>query len=256
MHNQVNRARYHQDKDRRVSVTQPPAAARTAVLLPGTGSDDVFVRSVFHVPLTAIGIAVVTPVPVPGRDLVTAHLAALDHAARDEPIIAGGISLGAHLAAEWAIRNPDRCAGLLLALPGWHGQPGNAPAAVAARYAAATVRACGTAAALATAVDGVAPWLATELTRAWTGYGDGLADSLAIAADRPAPTLAELACLTVPCGLASCLDDPIHPAEVATAWTHALSTAELCTTHLDIVGADPEALGRATVLGWLRATNR
>ena len=34
------------------------------------------------------------------------------------PVLVGGISFGAHLAAEWAVRNPSRCAGLVLALPG------------------------------------------------------------------------------------------------------------------------------------------
>lgn len=254
MHNQVNRVGYRQDKERGVSVTQPPTGARTAVLLPGTGSDDVFVRSVFDVPLAAVGLKAVLPAPIPGADLVSAHLAALDEAARDEPIIAGGISLGAHLAAEWALRNPDRCAGLLLALPGWHGKPEAAPAAVAARYSAASVRSLGPTAAIAAAVADVPAWLATELTRAWTGYGDALADSLDTAADRLAPTLDELAGLSVPCGVAGCTDDAIHPIEVATAWTRVLPQAVLCTTRLEIIGVDPEALGRATVLAWLKAS--
>jgi pimeloyl-ACP methyl ester carboxylesterase len=254
MHNQVNRVGYQEDKDRGVSVTQPPAAARTAVLLPGTGSDDVFVRSVFEVPLAAVGLRAVMPAPVPGADLVSVHLAALDEAARDAPIVAGGISLGAHLAAEWALRNPDRCAGLLLALPAWHGKPDDAPAAVAARYSASAVRSHGPPAAIAAAVADVPAWLATELTRAWTGYGDALADSLDAAADRPAPTLEELATLTVPCGIAATTDDAIHPASVAEAWAEALPQAVLCRTRLEIIGVDPEALGRATVLAWLKAS--
>lgn len=256
MHNQVNREGYQEDKDRGVSVTHPPTAARTAVLLPGTGSDHVFVRSVFEVPLAAVGLDAVLPAPVPGADLVSAHLAALDEAAKDAPIIAGGISLGAHLAAEWALRNPDRCAGLLLALPGWTGKPDDAPAAVAARHSAASVRQLGPTAAIAAAVADVPLWLATELTRAWTAYGDALADSLDIAADRPAPTVEDLAGLDVPCGIASCPDDAIHPASVAEEWAKALPQAVLRSTRLEIIGVDPEALGRATVLGWLRASQR
>ncbi|MGQ0837928.1 alpha/beta hydrolase [Actinokineospora sp.] len=231
-----------------MSVIQPHAA----VLIPGTGSDDVFVRAVFEVPLAAVGLRAVTPAPVPGPDLVAAHLAALDAAAAAGPIIAGGISLGAHLAVEWALRNPDLCAGLLLALPGWSGEPDDAPAAVAATFGAADIRARGAAAALDSAVAGVAPWLAAELTRAWTGYGLGLADSLAVAV-RPAPTLDELAKIDVPAGVAACVDDPVHPAEVAAAWARALPRAALCTTRLEIVGVDREALGRAAVLGLLRA---
>ncbi|GAA3038289.1 Alpha/beta hydrolase family [Actinokineospora globicatena] len=233
-----------------MSVTEP----LMAVLLPGTGSDEVFVRSVFAGPLAAVGVALRTPAPEPGKDLVRAHLRALDEATG--PVLVGGVSLGAHLAASWAVRNPDRCAGLLLALPAWTGDPGEAPAAVAARYSGADVRARGTEAALASAVGGVDPWLADELSRAWTGYGAGLADSLLVAADEPAPTPADLATLAVPAGVACCTDDPIHPVEIAQGWVDALPRAELGRTTLAALGADREALGRATVLAWLRARFR
>jgi hypothetical protein len=104
------------------------------------------------------------------------------------------------------------------------------------------------------AIDGsVAPWLAAELGRAWRGYGAGLADSLLAAAERPAPTLAELAGLNMPAGVAGCVDDQVHPVAVARQWSEAFGRGALCTTRLDIVGADPEALGRAAVLAWLRA---
>ncbi len=236
-----------------MSVTQPPDRGTRAVLLPGTGSDDVFVRAVFEAPLAAVGVRVVAPAPVPGPGLVAAHLAALDEAARPGPVVVGGISLGAHLAALWAVRNPDRCAGLLLALPGWCGAPGDAPAALAATLSAADVRARGTAAALRSAVAGTPPWFAAELTRAWTAHGDGLADSLALAAEQPAPTAADLAGLDVPAGVAGCADDPIHPVAVAREWAAALPCARLGTTRLDVLGADRGALGRAAVLAWLRA---
>ncbi|MBM7776299.1 pimeloyl-ACP methyl ester carboxylesterase [Actinokineospora baliensis] len=230
-----------------MSVTEPP----TAVLLPGTGSDEVFVRSVFAGPLAAVGVALRTPRPRPGKDLVKAHLAALD--ATEGPVLVGGISLGAHLGALWAAANPDRCAGLLLALPAWTGDSAGAPAALAARHSAADVRSRGLEAALSTAVTGVAPWLAAELTRAWRGYGPALADSLEAAADHPGPAQADLTSLTVPAGVASCTDDPIHPIETAQAWAEALPRAHLGTTSLSAMSTDVEALGRATVLAWLRA---
>jgi pimeloyl-ACP methyl ester carboxylesterase len=250
--------------DRNVSVTElanvPNAPVDRqvdrAVLLPGTGSDDVFVRSVFDVPLAAIGVRTVAPCPSPGPGLGEAFLAELD-AAGDEKVgrvLVGGISFGAHLAAEWALRNRDRCAGLLLALPAWNGVPDNSPAALAARLGAASVRDHGTEAALRTVGRSVDPWLVAELGRAWRGYGDGLADSLLAAADRPAPTLDELATLELPVGVAAFTDDEVHPVSVARAWVDALPRAALCTTRLDIVGADPEALGRAAVLALLRAS--
>lgn len=233
-----------------------PGPVHTAAVLPGTGSDEVFVRSVFEVPFAAILVRTVAPKPVPGPMLAQAYLTALDEAARDEPIVAGGVSFGAHLAAEWALANRDRCAGLVLALPGWHGAPGDAPGAVSARLAAGLVREKGVDAALQAATDGVPPWLAGELTRSWRGYGAGLADSLAAPAERPAPTLAELAGLDVPVGIAACLDDAVHPLRVAKEWLGALPRATLCTTRLDVIGVDPEALGRAAVLAWLRAGGR
>lgn len=233
-----------------------PGSVDTAVLLPGTGSDDLFVRSVFEVPLAAVCVRAVTPKPVPGPMLAEACLAALDEAAEDGPVVAGGVSFGAHLAAEWALANRQRCSGLVLAMPGWHGMPGEAPGAVSARVAAGLVREHGVDGALAVATEGAPAWLAAELTRSWRGYGAGLADSLDTAAERPAPTLADLAALDVPVGVAACVDDPIHPLATAKDWLKALPNATMCTTRLDIIGVDPEALGRAAVLAWLRAGGR
>lgn len=236
-------------------VTQQKSTVPTAVLLPGTGSDDVFVRSVFATALQAVGVRILTPAPRPGSDLVSAHLAALDEHSADGPVIAGGVSLGAHLAAEWALANPGRCAGLLLALPAWTGAPSEAPAVLAATASAGLVRSLGLTRALDVSTADVPAWLAAELRRAWTGYGDGLADSLT-AAIRPAPTAGELTGLDVPTGVAGFLDDPVHPVEVAREWVAALPRAALCTTRLTVVGADPAALGRAAVLAWLRAGGR
>lgn len=228
------------------------AAVRAAILLPGTGSDEVFVRSVFEVPLAAAGTTLTAPPPVPGPSLADAALAALDRSSG--PVLAGGISFGAHLAAEWAVANPSRCAGLVLAMPAWHGAPSSAPASLSALYSAARVRELGVAGALA---EATAPeWLSAELSRAWGGYGPALADSLEVAASRAAPTLADLARLDVPVGIAACEDDPIHPVSVAHEWAAALPRAAVCTTRLPIVGADPEALGRAAVLAYLRAAGR
>jgi pimeloyl-ACP methyl ester carboxylesterase len=220
-------------------------------MLPGTGSDEVFVTSVFEVPLSAVGITLTAPAPVPGPSLADAALAAL--AGSPGPVLAGGISFGAHLAAEWAVANPSRCAGLVLAMPAWHGAPSSAPASLSASHSAARVRAVGVTEALAEA--DVPEWLSAELSRAWGGYGPALADSLEVAAARPAPTLEDLAALDVPVGIAACVDDPVHPVSVAREWAAALPRAEVCTTRLPIVGADPEALGRAAVLAWLRAAS-
>ena len=229
--------------------------APTAVLIPGTGSDEVLVRAVFARPLAALGVDLVAPPPPPGGELARGYLTLVDTVANERgvPILVGGISFGAHLAAEWAVRNPGRCAGLLAALPAWNGPPGQAPASLTAKLSADLVARDGVKPALAASIEGVPGWLADELSRAWRRHGDGLAESLRVAAGHPAPTLEALTALHIPAGIATCVDDPIHPAELAHAWASALTRASVCETSLTAMGADRESLGRATVLAWLRA---
>jgi pimeloyl-ACP methyl ester carboxylesterase len=229
-----------------------------AVVLPGSGSDDLFVRFAFEAPLRAVGIELVSPSPRHGADVVDGYRAALDAAAADpQPLLVGGVSLGAHVAASWAAdRRADldgRLGGLLLALPAWAGDPGSAPAAVAARATAAQVRRGGTTAALAAAAAGSPPWLIAELARSWPRYGDGLAAALEAAAAEPGPDAAALGSLRVPAGIAALVDDPVHPLAEARRWQRWLPNAALSTTTLAALGADPSVLGRAAVRGWLRA---
>jgi pimeloyl-ACP methyl ester carboxylesterase len=221
---------------------------RTAVLLPGTASDELFVRTVFETPLAQVGLHLTAPATA----TVDEHLEALDAAWTGTPVVVGGISLGAHVAAAWAVRHPERCAGLLVALPAWHGPAGNAPAALAARASATVVHRDGVDAALV-GVDG---WLGAELSRAWRRHGPRLAGTLRAAADSTAPTAAELAGLRIPAGIAACTDDPIHPLEVAQSWTSALQQAALQTTTLTAFGKDRTTIGRATVLALLQALTR
>ncbi|WP_367130672.1 alpha/beta fold hydrolase [Saccharothrix sp. HUAS TT1] len=217
-----------------------------AVLLPGTASDEVFVSSVFARPLAGAGFDLVAPA---SRD-VAGHLAALDAAWTGTPLVVGGVSLGAQVAAAWAVRHPERCAGLLVALPAWHGPADGAPAALAALASAAVVESAGVEAAL-TGVDG---WLGDELRRAWPRYGTRLAHALREAAGSVSPTPAELAGLAAPVGVAACTDDPIHPLGVARTWVEALPRAALRTTTLAALGADRESLGRAALTAYLEAS--
>lgn len=213
----------------------------TVLLLPGTASDEVFVRSVFAEPLSQVG-AVLT---APRVRTLGERLTALENASAGHPIVVGGVSLGAHVAARWAARNPGRCAGLVLALPAWTGDSGNAPAALAARASAEIVTNHG----LETALEGTTGWLHDELSRAWRGYGDQLVPHLEEAAGSPAPTLDELKSLDVPTGIVGCTDDPVHPIEIAEQWAEAIPRAVLTTTTLN---AYPHALGRA-VQAWREA---
>ncbi len=228
-------------------------------MLPGSGSDEVFVHAAFAATMRSIGMELVAPAVRPGPGVVDGYRAALDAAldATPDGLLVGGVSLGAHIAAAWAAERPGaRLGGLLLALPAWTGAPDGAPAALAARATAALVRSEGVTAALAAARAGSPPWLASELERAWPRYGAGLAASLEAAAATPAPDPAALGSLTLPVGIAALADDPVHPLAEARRWHDLLPRAGLVTSTLAAFGSDPAVLGRATVLGWLRAASR
>jgi len=219
----------------------------TAVLLPGTGSDDDYIRRAFFRPLQQVGVELVTHRPQPGR-LIEGYLEALDAAAtRSGPILAGGVSIGAAVAATWALRHPERVVGVLAALPAWTGAPDDAPAAHAARYSAGQLRNDGLAAVVAQMRASSPPWLGDELTRSWTAQWPQLPDALEEAAAYVAPTHAELAALTVPMGVTAAVDDAVHPMQIASEWATTAPRAALCTVTLDQIGADPTALGTACI---------
>ncbi|WP_064742843.1 alpha/beta fold hydrolase [Pseudonocardia spinosispora] len=229
-----------------------------AVLLPGSGSDEVFVRAAFTDPLRTLGYDVHAPAPGSGAGVVQSYLDALDEAAkRGVPLVVGGVSLGAQVAARWAAARSSRgdrtVVGLLLALPAWTGPPSDAPAALAASLTASAVRRDGLAATVAATRAQTPDWLGAELARAWSGHGSGLADSLDAAAASPGPDAADLTALRVPVGLVGMTDDPIHPLSVAEDWLTHLPRAALVTMPLRELGADPANLGRAATTAWLRA---
>jgi pimeloyl-ACP methyl ester carboxylesterase len=215
-----------------------------AVLLAGTGSDDDYVRRAFSAALNDVGAELITPAPRPDG-LIDGYLSALDDAARTGPICVGGISIGAAVAANWALAHPDRTVAVLAALPAWTGEPGSAPAALAARHSAAQLRRDGLAETTAQMRASSPPWLADELTRSWRAQWPALPDAMDEAAAYVAPGAADLAGLTAPMGLASAVDDPIHPAQVGAEWAAAAPRAALVTVTLQQFGADSGELGRA-----------
>ncbi|KEG00034.1 hypothetical protein K883_00083 [Mycobacterium sp. TKK-01-0059] len=216
----------------------------TTVLLPGTGSDDDYVQRAFSGPLAHVGAVLVTPPPRPDR-LIEGYLAALDAAAREGPIAVGGVSIGAAVAAAWALAHPDRAVAVLAALPAWAGAPGEAPAALAARYSASRLRADGLAATTTQMRASSPPWLADELTRSWGAQWPHLPDAMEEAAAYVAPSCDELAGLAAPLAVAAAVDDPIHPLQAGLDWVAAAPRAALRTVTLDQIGADPAALGAA-----------
>lgn len=214
------------------------------MLLPGTGSDDVYVNRAFAGPMRDAGARLVTPAPRPDR-LVDGYLSALDDAAREGAIAVGGISIGAAVATAWALANPGLTVAVLAALPAWAGAPGSAPAALAARYSASQLRADGLAAATARMRASSPAWLAEELTRSWLAQWPLLPDAMDEAAAYVAPSCDELNTLVAPLGVAAAVDDPIHPLQAGVDWVAAAPRAALRTVTLDQVGADSATLGAA-----------
>jgi len=224
-----------------------------AVVLPGAGSTADFVTRAFGPPLAGAGYALVTEDPVAGSEVVARALAGLDEAVRRYRVrLAGGVSLGAHLAVRWAAASPAAAGldGLLLALPAWSGPPGAVAAACA--VAAAEVEAYGVAGALHRAGGTGTRWVLDELAAAWPRYGADLPVTLRAAAGSPGPTEAELARVGVPVGLAAFVDDPLHPLAVAEQWASAFRRAVLERLQLADPGPDRAVLGAAT----LRALHR
>ena len=214
------------------------------VLLPGTGSDHDYVYRAFSGPLREAGAVLVAPPPRPDR-LIDGYLSALDAAAREGPIAVGGVSIGAAVAAAWALAHPDRTVAVLAALPAWVGAPGSAPAALAARHSAAQLREDGLAATTMQMRASSPAWLADELARSWRAQWPQLPDAMEDAAAYVAPSCADLSSLAAPLGVAAAIDDPIHPLQVAFDWVGAAPRAALRTVTLDQIGADTAALGSA-----------
>ena len=215
----------------------------TTVLLPGTGSDDDFVYRAFSTALHDVGAVVVTPPPQPHR-LVEGYLEVLHDAARQAPIAVGGVSIGAAVAAAWALAHPGQVVAVLAALPAWTGAPDAAPAAMSARLTAELLRRDGLAAVTGQMQASSPAWLGEELTRSWVGQWPSLPDAMDEAARYVAPTSRELETLDAPLGVVSATDDPVHPVEVGIEWVSAAPHSALRTVSLDQIGADPAVLGR------------
>jgi len=222
------------------------------VLLPGTGSDDDFVYRAFAGPLHELGAVVIAAPPQPAR-LVAGYLDALEEASRDGAIAVGGVSIGAAVAAAWALAHPRRAVAVLAALPPWTGEPHAAPAALSARHTAHQLRTEGLAATMSQMQTSSPDWLAGELTRSWLSQWPDLPAAMEEAASYVSPSSAELERLSVPMGVVAASDDPIHPLEVALEWVSAAPRAALRTVTLEEFGPDPSVLGAACVAALTQA---
>lgn len=220
-------------------------SAAVAVVLPGSGSDAEFARQAFGPALDVRNITVVPVDPDP-RGVVASYRAALDEAAEHAGrILAAGISIGAAVALQWALAQPDRVLAVLAAMPAWTGTPDGAPAAQSAAFTATRLRADGLASVTAQMQASSPRWLADTLTRSWAAHGPELAHALDEAAAYVAPDRPQLRRLNVPVGVVGVRDDAVHPVEVAQEWAALLPRSALAKVTLDEVGADPAVLGRS-----------
>ncbi|UYP20654.1 alpha/beta hydrolase [Rhodococcus sp. Z13] len=219
-----------------------PVAARTAVLLPGTGSDAVFAEKAFGAEARRRGLVPVAVDPDP-RAVVDSYLAALGRAAADGPIVVGGVSIGAAVALRWAFDHPERVVGVLAALPAWTGSPDDAPAAASARWTASELRAHGLEAVTGAMTASSPAWLAGELGRSWRAQWPDLPSALDEAARYRALDVEDLRGVTVPVGITAAVDDAVHPLGVGQQWAREIPRARLETVTLDRIGEDPGILG-------------
>ena len=214
------------------------------VLLPGTGSDDDYLRRAFGAPLRRAGATLIAVAPRP-QHLVAGYLAALEDASAAGPVAVGGVSLGAAVALAWALSRPGRAVAVLAALPPWTGPADDAPAALSARHTADTLRRQGLDQTIAAMRASSPAWLADELERSWRRQWPHLADALEEAAAYPAPRADDLRRLAAPLGVVAAADDPAHPLTVARDWVAAAPRAGLRTVTLAEFGPDPPRLGAA-----------
>jgi hypothetical protein len=243
-------------------MTRTADGERTAVVLPGTASSGRFVTAAFGPALAAAGFRLATLDPPAGENPLGSWRSALTALVEERrPALVGGVSLGAHLAAEWLVRHGRtagwRVEGLLVALPGWLGRPdADTPAVAAALASAALVEREGLAGALRAATAGVPGWLAEELRRSWSRYRpDELCATLRATADAPAPTPTDLAGLAdVPVGVAGLSDDPVHPVAVARGWAEHARRSGYVERPMSAMSVDPSALGAAALTAWRQAS--
>lgn len=222
------------------------------VLLPGSGSDDDYVRRAFSGALAAVGAILVTHPPEPGS-LIEGFLEVLDQAAAHGPIAVGGVSIGAVVAVNWALDHPQHTVAVLAALPPWTDEPDNAPAARAARHTADQLRRAGLAETTSAMRASSPTWLADELDRSWTAQWPQLPEAFEEAASYAAPSRDALKHLQVPMGIVAAEDDPIHPLDVGREWASAAPRAALRTVRLEEFGQDPGRLGEQCVSALGRA---
>ena len=231
---------------RRCKINESPKnVALHAVSLPGTGFDEHVARSVFGPAFAARGIDVTPITPQPSH-LIEGYFADLDELAkRTETLVLSGLSIGAVVAVQWALRNPHRVAGVVAALPPWTDTPVGAPAAVSAAHTAQALRTEGLEAVVLAMRTSSPPWLADLIERAWRTQWPDLPKAFEAVSTYPHPTRAELARLQVPVALVGAIGDGVHPDTVCDDWAAVIPRSCVVKLPLTEVGTDTASIGFA-----------
>jgi len=239
------------------------AAAPAAVLVSGVGSTGEFAARCWAGCVSA-GYRLVTydlrghgdstPLPDPADQALERHvrdLAAVADATGAR--VVGGTSLGAHVAASYALTGAAVDA-LLLAIPGWLGA--GSPTALANAAVADELAATGVEATLAriAAEDAVPRWIVIELERSWLAHDpESLGAAFRAVAADTAPDVEALARVTAAAGVVGMVDDPAHPFAAAEAYAAALPRAALESLSLAEWGERRSILGDAALAACRRA---
>jgi pimeloyl-ACP methyl ester carboxylesterase len=207
----------------------------TVVLAHGAGSAADFLAAAF--PADRLGVAACGYCDdrTGTVDQVAAALAAAARAT-EGPVIIGGVSLGAHAAAQVLSHAPSgNVVGGILCMPAWTGAPDRVASMTAAAADALEVL----------GIDGVlaeldpGDWVTPQLAHAWSLRAEpDLVTEMRAAAGQPAPTRRDLAGIRVPVGIVALSDDPLHPASVAAEWHRAISASGLVTIDRASPAAD------------------